>query len=96
VSRRRDDRLTDRHYGVSFYWGRFVWGPRGLWRTDKSISPVAGPERSRAFWMNEEGIWAANVLLVTFTWLGLIERGEIGRGKERRYAFRWRSDEAAR
>lgn len=81
-------RLTRDHYGLSFCWGRFVWGPKGLWTSEKSIPKVAGEGRSRAFWMNQEGMWAANCLLVTFAWLGLIERGEVGRGKDRRLVFR--------
>lgn len=86
-------RSTRHHYGLSFYWDRFVWGPEGLWTSEESIPKVAGEGRSRAFWLNLQGMWAANCLLVTFGWLGLIERGEVGKGKERRYVFHLRQEE---
>jgi hypothetical protein len=80
-------RLTAPHYGVCFCWERFVWGVRfPLAEQRESLPP--GAVRSEAFWLAQEGQWVANVLLVTFVWLGLIERGRTGRGRERRYVFR--------
>ena len=80
-------RLTDDHYGVSFYWDRFIWGPEDLPMEDDTALPV-GRDRSRAFWLSKQGVWIANVLLVTFTWLGLVERGEVEVEGERQCVFR--------
>lgn len=80
-------RLTERHHGVSLWLGRFVWGP-GFETARKKESFPAGPERSWAFWLAQEGVWVSNVLLVTFVWLGLVERGQAGKGKGRHYVFR--------
>jgi len=80
-------RLTRSHYGLSLCWRRFVWGPKNMVAPSRAAG-LTGDEWRTACWLGTEGTWVANVLLVTFTWLGLVERGEIGTGKERRYVFR--------
>lgn len=65
----------------SFYWYGYTWNPDFAVARSKEKFP-AGPDRSLAFWLDGEGVWAANVIMVTFVTLGLIERSESG-GKER-------------
>ncbi|MHB8899618.1 MAG: hypothetical protein ACYC6Y_12800, partial [Thermoguttaceae bacterium] len=41
-----------------------------------------GPDRRLAFWLDGTGSWAANVIMVTFVMLGLVQRGESGRNRK--------------
>jgi hypothetical protein len=63
--------------GLSFYWEGFAWQPHFAAAARKE-DLEAGPERTRAFWMDREGVWAANALLSTFVYLGVVERGRSG------------------
>ncbi len=45
--------------GLSFYWQGFAWQPRFALAARKD-DLERGPERTRAFWMDQEGVWAAN------------------------------------
>src|SRR5438445_12311392 len=47
----------------------------------------AGGDGLRAFWLADEGVWAANAVMVTLVTLGLVERGET-RGRKTRPCFR--------
>jgi hypothetical protein len=67
------------------YWHGYSWKPDFATARRKDSFP-AGPERLRAFWLDSEGIWAANALMGTLGYLGLVERG-TGKGKGR-FCFR--------
>ena len=73
--------------GVDFYWHGFAWQPRFESAARKDELP-AGPKRMRAFWMDQEGVWAANALLSTLVHLGVVERGRTGKGPTTRWSFR--------
>jgi len=70
----------------SFYWVNYSWNPDFALARRKDKIPV-GPERILAFWLDDEGGWVANAIMVTLATLGLIERGESG-GKKKRLSFR--------
>lgn len=74
-------------YGFSFYWHDYAWTPRLASAAGKDALP-AGFERSRAFWMDDGGVWAANALLSTFVHLGVVERGRSGGARSERWSFR--------
>jgi hypothetical protein len=74
-------------YGMDFYSPRYFWKPRFAAAAGKDALP-AGEARSRAFWMDDEGVWAANAILSTFVHLGLVERGRSGGEKSGRWCFR--------
>jgi Helicase conserved C-terminal domain len=61
--------------GLSFYWHGYSWNPHFKSSRNKEDIP-AGKNRLRAFWLDEEGTWAANALMGTLRYLGLIERGQ--------------------
>lgn len=73
--------------GISIYWHGYAWQPRFATAAGKEKLP-AGVERSRAFWIDDEGVWAANALLSTFVHLGVVERGRSGGGRSERWSFR--------
>ncbi len=73
--------------GLSFYWHGYAWQPRLATPTGKDKLP-SGFERSRAYWMDDEGIWAANALLSTMAHLGVVERGRSGGVRSERWCFR--------
>ncbi len=73
--------------GLSFYWQGFAWQPRFALAACKE-DLERGPERTRAFWMDREGVWAANALLSTFVYLGVVERGRGGGARSTRWSFR--------
>lgn len=64
---------------VDFYWHSYSWSPRFKSSADKN--ELTGAARSRAFWLDDEGIWAANAVMGTLTHLGLVERGEAEKGR---------------
>jgi hypothetical protein len=72
---------------VHFYWHGYTWDPAFAPATNKDKFPV-GPERSRAFWLDSEGTWAANAIVVTLAHLGMVERGFAGTHDRTRPCFR--------
>jgi len=72
---------------LSFYWHGYTWHPKLAAAAGKEQFP-AGLERSRAFWMDDAGVWVANALLSTFVHLGVVERGRSGGPRSERRAFR--------
>ncbi len=72
---------------MDFYWSSYSWKPGFHQARDKDKIPV-GQERLRAFWLDRQGTWAANALLGTLAYLGLVEHGESGEGRKIRYSFR--------
>jgi hypothetical protein len=72
--------------GSSFYWHAYAWNPRFEPARSKEKFP-AGPNRSLAFWLDGEGVWAANAIMITFVTLGLVQCGESG-GRKKRPCFR--------
>src|SRR5262249_32276587 len=56
------------------YWGRSAWDP-GFDAARNKHKISAQKARSRAFWLDAEGKWAANALMGTLAYLGLLERG---------------------
>jgi len=73
--------------GRSFYWHRYAWQPCFTAAAGKDKLP-AGFKRSRAFWMDDAGVWTANALLSTFVHLGVVERGRNGGSRSERWSFR--------
>jgi len=71
---------------LSFYWDAFSWQPHLATAARKE--EVKGEERMRAYWMDQEGVWAANALLSTLVHLGVIERGRSGGTRAARWCFR--------
>ena len=61
-----------------FYWHAYAFRPKLAASEHKEKLP-GGPERRRAYWLDDEGVWVANALLVTLVHLGVIERGSVGR-----------------
>lgn len=72
---------------VDFYWHGYSWEPEFKAARGKDNIP-AGPARSYAFWLDDEGTWVANALLGTLAYLGLVERGQSGSRQKVRYCFR--------
>jgi hypothetical protein len=73
--------------GISFYWSNFSWQPRfDLADMTDKLGGEAG--RLRAHWMARGGAWAANALMGTLAYLGLVERGTAGGRKAGRPCFR--------
>jgi len=70
----------------SFYWHGYTWEPRLAAAAGKDERH--GEQRSLAYWMDDEGIWAANALLSTFVHLGVVERGRSGGARSERWSFR--------
>ncbi len=73
--------------GLSFYWQGYSWQPRFASAAGKE-EIEAGAERMRAFWMDREGVWAANALLSTLVHLGVVERGRSKGARAERWCFR--------
>ncbi|MBE3065528.1 MAG: helicase-associated domain-containing protein, partial [Spirochaetes bacterium] len=73
--------------GLSFYWQGYTWRPSLAGVVGKDKLP-AGRQRSRAFWLDDEGAWAANALLSTLVHLGVVERGRSGQAHSERWCFR--------
>lgn len=73
--------------GISLYWDGFAWEPHFAAAAGKD-GVERGPERLRAFWMDREGAWAANALLSTLVYLGVVERGRSGGARSPQWSFR--------
>ena len=64
---------------IQFYWSDYAWSPN--FASAKSKHETTGDKsRRRAFWLDREGTWAANAILGTLYYLGLVERGRCGSG----------------
>ncbi len=72
---------------ITFFWQGYAWKPKFAAAAAKE-QIQAGRDRSRAYWMDDEGVWAANALLSTFVHLGVVERGRSGGPRSERWAFR--------
>ncbi len=59
---------------IRFYWYSYSWDPDFELARKKESFP-SGDERSFAFFLDCEGAWIANTLIVTLHGLGLVERG---------------------
>jgi hypothetical protein len=69
--------------GIHFYWSNYAWQPEfHLTRGKEKLSHKEG--RLRAYWLDDEGTWAANAVMATLAHLGLVERGD----PQRRPCFR--------
>ena len=75
-----------RETAFDFYWGSFAWDPEFEMARKKEQYP-AGEDRTLAFWLAVEAVWAANAIMVTLVTLGLVERGQTA-GKNLRPCFR--------
>ncbi len=82
----RDLWQKTREAEIGFYWGSYSWNPAFEMGKKRDQYPV-GEKRTLAFWLADEGVWAANALMVTLATLGLVERGETT-GSEIRPCFR--------
>ncbi len=69
------------------YWHNFTWNPDFRLARSKASLGV-GPQRMLAYWLDSEGVWAANALMGTLTYLGLIERGHTEPDSKDRPCFR--------
>ncbi|MFH0900508.1 MAG: helicase-associated domain-containing protein [Pseudomonadota bacterium] len=78
---------TGESEGLSFFWGGYSWMPH-LATAARKDELRGGFERSRAFWIDDEGRWVANALFATLVYLGLVERGRNGRESSERWSFR--------
>ena len=81
-----DHWLATRNDYSHFYWGGYSWNPGFKSSTDKN-DDIQGDARLYSFWLDKEGRWAANAMMVTFVALGLVERG-LSAGKSARHCFR--------
>jgi hypothetical protein len=72
---------------INFYWHGYSWMP-ALKMAEEKDKFDRGPNRSLAFWLEQEGLWAANATLATLAHLGLVERGRDDSGRNARYCFR--------
>lgn len=72
---------------IDFYWYGYTWKPDfASARNKEEIHDIA--PRRQAFWLADEGTWAANALLGTLVYLGLVERGSKGANPDRHPCFR--------
>ena len=71
---------------IDLYWGSFAWDPEFEMARKKDQYP-AGEDRTLAYWLACEAVWAANAIMVTLATLGLVERGQTA-GKNIRPCFR--------
>lgn len=78
----KDFREVAHHHGRGIYWHEFTWVPGFALVRSKEQLP-AGPERSLAYWLDREGTWTANAIMVTLVTLGLVQRGESVDTKKR-------------
>jgi hypothetical protein len=67
---------------IDFYCGSFAWRPEFEMARKKEQYP-AGEDRTLAFWLAGEAVWAANAIMVTLATLGLVERGQTADKKIR-------------
>jgi hypothetical protein len=82
----RDLWRATREAAFDFYWGSYTWNPE-FEMARKKEQYHAGEDRTLAFWLADEAIWAANAMMVTLATLGLVERGQTA-GKNIRPCFR--------
>ncbi|MGH9395301.1 MAG: hypothetical protein ACRD18_00405 [Terriglobia bacterium] len=82
----RDLWRTTQETSLDFYWSGFAWNPEFEMGRKREQYP-AGEDRTLAFWLACEAVWAANVIMVTLVTLGLVERGQTA-GKNVRPCFR--------
>lgn len=82
----RDLWQATREAPIEFWAGTYAWDP-GFEMARKKEQYPAGENRLLAFWLADEGVWAANAVMVTLVTLGLVERGET-RGRKTRPCFR--------
>lgn len=73
-------------YSIDFYWSSYVWDPDFEMARKREQYP-SGKDRTLAFWFKDEGVWAANAIMVTLVTLGVVERGQTS-GKRSRLCFR--------
>lgn len=72
---------------IQFYWNEYVWRPD--FASAKSKQEITGDKaRRRAYWLDREGTWAANAILGTLYYLGLVERGRYGSRNQEHHCFR--------
>ena len=69
-----------------FYWSNYVWDPDFELARKREQLP-GGKDRTLAFRLKNEGVWAANAIMVTLVSLGVVERGQIS-GNKSRLCFR--------
>lgn len=67
---------------IDFYWSHYTWHP-GFDMARRKNSFPSGDDRSFAFWLDEEGMWVSNAVMVTLVTLGLVERGRSTEKKGR-------------
>jgi hypothetical protein len=82
----RDLWQTTREKEINFFWGDYSWDPKFEMGKKRDQYPT-GDQRMLAFWLADEGVWAANALMITLATLGLVERGQTT-GKDHRPCFR--------
>ncbi|MGA2987140.1 MAG: hypothetical protein ABSG32_25370 [Terriglobia bacterium] len=70
----RDLWRATREASIDFYGGSFAWNPEFEMARKKEQYP-GGEDRTLAFWLAGEAVWAANAIMVTLATLGLVERG---------------------
>jgi len=70
----RDLWQATREAAFDFYWGSYTWDPEFEMARKKDQYP-AGDDRTLAYWLADEAVWAANAIMVTLVTLGLVERG---------------------
>ncbi|MEM7468100.1 MAG: hypothetical protein AAF387_14595, partial [Pseudomonadota bacterium] len=62
--------------GFNFFWGdSYAWDPKIS--LAKKKDKESDDRRRLAYWLDDEGTWAANALWVTLYTMGLIERGRF-------------------
>ena len=83
----KDLKETTGDKAINFYWQGYSWMPV-IQMAEEKEKFDRGPKRSLAFWLEQEGLWAANATLATLAHLGLVERGRDGSGRKARYCFR--------
>ena len=66
---------------IDFYCDRFAWSPELEMARKRDRYPV-GENRTPAFWLADEGVWA-NAIMVTLVTLGLVEPGQTTGSKIR-------------
>jgi hypothetical protein len=71
---------------ISWEFRASSWKPQFERSRDKEKLP-GGRDRTVAYWLENEGTWVANAVIVTFVELGLIERGHV-EGQPHRHCFR--------
>jgi len=72
---------------INFYWSHYSWKPDFAAARGKAKITADKPRRL-AFWLDDEGTWAANALLGTLAHLGLIEHGVSTARVQQRPCFR--------